>query len=78
MSLENVMKLTTDQRAALIEKLIDDIVSSARQDSGFAEDFIREVMNDGYSPLSSMDDDALLQWHIDSFEEEFDPEKPDA
>lgn len=59
------------QRDKLINKLIEDMVSSARQDSGFAADFIRDAMRDGYRPLSEMSDGDLRQMHRDAFDEEF-------
>lgn len=65
--------MTQGQREALITKLINDMVSSARQDSGFGGDFIEDAMRNGYEPLSEKSDEVLLQWHRDCFDEEFQP-----
>ena len=65
--------MTPEQREALINKLIEDVVESASSDSDYACSFIEEAMRSGYPALSEKSDADLLQWHRDAFDEEYQP-----
>lgn len=55
------MKLTSEQRCELIEKLVEDRLQTLEQHRGDAEDFIREVMVSGHAGYTVYDDVDLLR-----------------
>ena len=71
--------ITYKQRKELIKILIDDIADSVSGDAGYAYEFVKDVMINGYKSINEYSDDELLQWHYDAFEREFlEDEEDDA
>ena len=55
------MHLTTQQRDALIDAIADDWLLCLQADPRLFDDWFREIVIEGKTPLSAYEDDDLLQ-----------------